>query len=92
MPFILVPTPYTSKRCNSCGEINDENRNGDKFKCVECGHEDHSDINAAKNIKQFGEYLYNHEDYTAAEKATKQYCREYANILKEHFNFPRNPK
>ena len=92
MPFILVPTPYTSKRCNSCGEINGENRNGDKFKCVKCGHEDHSDINAAKNIKQFGEYLYDHEDYTAAEKATKQYCGRYANILKEYFNFPRNPK
>jgi len=92
MPFVLVPTPYTSKRCSSCGEINDENRSGDKFKCVECAHEDHSDINAAKNIKQFGEYLYCHEDYIAAEKATKQYRGKYANILKERFNFPRNPK
>lgn len=51
---IKVNPAYTSKRCNKCGCINDENRdcknNQEKFKCVECGHTDNADVNASKNI------------------------------------------
>lgn len=51
---IKVDPRYTSKRCNKCGTIHSENRdcktNQSKFKCVECGHEDNADINAAKNL------------------------------------------
>lgn len=51
---IKVNPAYTSKRCNKCGCILDENRdcknNQEKFKCVECGHKDDADVNASKNI------------------------------------------
>lgn len=51
---VKVNPKYTSKRCNKCGCIHQENRdcklNQGKFKCVECGHEDNADINASKNI------------------------------------------
>ena len=46
-----VASYYTSRRCNECGYVNKKNRNGEKFKCLQCKHEDHADINAAKNIR-----------------------------------------
>jgi IS605 OrfB family transposase len=43
---------YTSQRCShtDCGFTVDKNRNGNRFKCQNCGYETHSDYNAAKNI------------------------------------------
>ena len=47
-----VQASYTSKMCPMCGCIEDENRpNQETFECVECGHKDNADFNAAKNIK-----------------------------------------
>ena len=47
-----VQASYTSKMCPICGSIEDENRpNQETFECVECGHKDNADFNAAKNIK-----------------------------------------
>ena len=38
--------------CPICGCIEDENRiTQEKFKCIECGHEDNADHNASINIK-----------------------------------------
>ena len=43
---------YTSKMCPICGCIDDSNRlNQETFECVECGHKDNADLNAAINIK-----------------------------------------
>ena len=43
---------YTSKMCPVCGCIEDENRpNQETFDCVECGHKDNADVNAAINIR-----------------------------------------
>ena len=37
--------------CPICGCIEDENRpNQETFECIECGHKDNADFNAAKNI------------------------------------------
>lgn len=48
----LVHSCYTSKQCPICGCIDDDNRKTQEaFKCVECGHEDNADFNAAVNIK-----------------------------------------
>nr|WP_241899990.1 transposase [Deinococcus sp. UR1] len=49
-PFNRSPYQYTSQRCNACGHTCRENRNNEVFRCVSCGHEDHADWNAAKNI------------------------------------------
>ena len=47
-----VQASYTSKMCPNCGCIEDENRpNQESFECIECGHKDNADFNAAKNIR-----------------------------------------
>lgn len=47
-----VQASYTSKMCPVCGCIEDENRpNQETFDCVECGHKDNADVNAAINIR-----------------------------------------
>lgn len=47
-----VHASYTSKMCPVCGCIEDENRpNQETFDCIECGHKDNADVNAAINIR-----------------------------------------
>ena len=47
-----VQASYTSKMCPKCGCIEDENRPTQEiFECIECGHKDNADFNAAKNIR-----------------------------------------
>lgn len=47
-----VHSSYTSKMCPMCGCIDDGNRpTQEDFQCVECGHKDNADFNAAKNIR-----------------------------------------
>lgn len=47
-----VHPSYTSKMCPICGCIEDENRpDQETFSCVECGHSENADINAAINIR-----------------------------------------
>ena len=45
-----VNPAYTSQECNHCHYVDKANRKGEKFLCRNCGHKDHSDLNAAKNI------------------------------------------
>lgn len=49
--FRTVSPYYTSTICSVCGQSDRGNRNGLIFKCLNCGHEDNADINAAINIK-----------------------------------------
>jgi putative transposase len=49
---VFVEPHYTSQMCNQCCHISGDNRKKSKFECVECGHQDHADINAARNIKE----------------------------------------
>ena len=47
-----VQASYTSKMCPVCGCIEDGNRpDQETFECIECGHKDNADFNAAKNIR-----------------------------------------
>lgn len=47
-----VHSSYTSKMCPMCGCIDDGNRpTQEEFECIECGHNDNADFNAAKNIR-----------------------------------------
>ena len=47
-----VQASYTSKMCPVCGCIEDGNRpSQETFECIECGHKDNADFNAAKNIR-----------------------------------------
>ena len=53
--LVLVPPAYSSQRCSACGFIHAENRKTQaRFACVACGHQEHADVNAAKNILAAG--------------------------------------
>ncbi|WGD43808.1 RNA-guided endonuclease InsQ/TnpB family protein [Streptomyces cathayae] len=48
---VLVNPAYTSQTCNRCGHVDAKNRESQAaFVCTSCGHRDHADVNAAKNI------------------------------------------
>lgn len=51
--LVAVPAPNTSRRCSECGAVDPANRAGcgRVFACVACGHQEHADKNAAKNIE-----------------------------------------
>lgn len=52
VPVIFVDPKNTSRQCSVCGYIDKENRKTQSdFKCLECGHSENADMNAAKNIK-----------------------------------------
>ena len=52
---ILVNPRYTSQTCSACGNTTAENRESQAvFLCKSCGHVEHADINAAKNILAAG--------------------------------------
>ena len=48
--LVKVDPKYSSQKCSKCGEIDKANRKRGKFFCTSCGHDDHADVNAAKNI------------------------------------------
>jgi len=51
IPVIFVDPKYTSQQCSVCGFISKENRKSQaEFVCLNCGHAENADINAAKNI------------------------------------------
>ena len=51
----VVPAHHTSQTCPSCGHVCKENRvTQARFECVNCGHVDHADVNAAVNIAARG--------------------------------------
>lgn len=47
---LFVKPHHTSQICARCGHRSKENRVGQKFECRACGHTDHADLNAARNI------------------------------------------
>jgi putative transposase len=53
--LITVDPRHTSTMCAPCGHTEGENRVSQAvFRCRRCGHEDHADINAARNILRAG--------------------------------------
>jgi IS605 OrfB family transposase len=48
-------SPYkTSQNCPVCHKWDRRNRNGERFKCVNCGHEEHADRIGSLNLKSLG--------------------------------------
>lgn len=53
--LVAVPPHHTSQRCSSCGHVAPENRETQaEFECVQCGHTQNADHNAALNILAAG--------------------------------------
>lgn len=50
--LLKVNPRHTSETCSACGFTDKANRDKEKFVCLECGHFDHADKQAARNIKQ----------------------------------------
>ena len=48
---VKVDPKYTSQKCYNCKKIEKNNRKGSHYLCDYCGYKEHSDINAAKNIR-----------------------------------------
>lgn len=43
---------YSSQTCSACGHVAKTNRRSQaRFSCGDCGHEIHSDVNAARNLE-----------------------------------------
>jgi transposase len=48
---LYVDPRFTSQQCRVCGHTSPDNRDSQaEFRCKGCGHADHADANAAKNI------------------------------------------
>ncbi len=52
--LVKVNPKHTSQMCSKCNHIEKANRKGSIFKCVNCGFELHSDLNASRNIANLG--------------------------------------
>jgi putative transposase len=48
IPVLHIRPAYTSQNCSICNELG--KRNGKVFKCANCNHTDHADVNASFNI------------------------------------------
>jgi len=52
---VTVDPRHTSQTCGECGHVDAGNRVSQaEFCCLLCGHEDHADVNAARNILRAG--------------------------------------
>ena len=72
-----VNPAYGSQTCPSCGFVDSKNRNGDRFKCLHCGHVGHADQVAAFN------YLHRRDDLQITRYTP---YREVKSILMGRFN------
>ncbi len=52
--IVKVAPQYTSQKCSHCGHVDKNSRDGEKFICTNCGHFDHADLQAARNIRNKG--------------------------------------
>lgn len=56
--LVTVNPRNTSRTCFACGHCDKGNRKTqDRFSCLKCGHEDHADHNAAKNVSRLGQLV-----------------------------------
>jgi putative transposase len=71
--IVKVDPAYTSQTCHACKHIAPESRESQAvFRCVACGHEDHADVNAAKNILAAGLAVTGRGDLAVGQSAKRQ--------------------
>lgn len=77
--IVLVPSAYTSQKCSCCGHIEEANRKAEKFCCLQCGHAENADVNAARNIETARGCLSclcsDHTTYSSVMRAVRRSCR-----------------
>lgn len=47
---VTVDPAFTSQTCSACGNVSKKSRIAQLYHCVACGHSEHADTNAAKNV------------------------------------------
>ncbi|MEV6229064.1 transposase [Saccharopolyspora shandongensis] len=53
--IVKVPAAHTSQTCSACRVVDPKSRESQaRFRCTQCGHAEHADVNAAKNILAAG--------------------------------------
>ncbi|OKI50295.1 RNA-guided endonuclease InsQ/TnpB family protein [Micromonospora sp. CB01531] len=68
-----VNPAYTSQTCNACKHVAPESRESQAvFRCVACGHQDHADVNAPKNILAAGLAVTGRGDLAVGRSAKRQ--------------------
>ena len=66
IPLVFAPPAYTSQTCSCCHHIG--KRNGEDFKCTNCGYEGHADTNAAINIRSWGRTIVTRPEESTARR------------------------
>lgn len=62
---VKVRAAFTSQRCSACGHVDPKSRESQAvFRCTHCSHNEHADVNAAKNILAAGLAVTACEDHT----------------------------
>ena len=70
---VAIPPQHTSQRCSCCGYVSRNNRQTQaKFECVECGHSENADINAARNILAAGHAVLACGETVQSDRSMKQ--------------------
>jgi putative transposase len=70
---VAVPPQNTSRTCSCCGHVAAGNRaTQSKFECVECGHCENADLNAARNIQAAGHAVLAGGEWVQSDPSMKQ--------------------
>lgn len=71
--IIKVNPAYTSQRCSQCQHVDPKSRESQAvFRCTNCEHSEHADMNAAKNILAAGLAVAACGDFSPLGTSTKQ--------------------
>lgn len=71
--IVKVPAAFTSQTCHRCKGVSRDSRESQAvFRCVTCGHADHADVNAAKNILAAGLAVTGRGDLGATQSMKRQ--------------------
>ena len=70
---IAIPPQHTSQRCSCCGNVSKGNRTSQsRFECLDCGHTENADINAARNILAAGHAVLACGERVQSDRSMKQ--------------------
>lgn len=87
--FVEVAPEFTSQVCPVCGNLDSANRDGKRFKCICCGHEDDADHVGNINIreravnKDLMDICEKHRYGNGLQNALKDYYMEQNEIFKK---------
>jgi putative transposase len=89
---IKINPKHSSIECRNCGQIDRENRDGEKFICSVCGFFAHADISAAKTIRDRALEMVRRDSTKPAGNTAKRpkQCKEKSPCLLDESGEPGN--